>query len=314
LEQQMSYLRHFLSLLAQGASQMLTSGSQTLVPLHMQGSLSDIKREIAETLRRVVDVVGRYAGVFLTEDARARVRSFILSLPSRWASLHAGHVIENESVEAQRILAFTTEASTMLRAIQEIFTHSLETAQNWIGTLGKVPFVNSLVAQHQMTPLSPSISNNLANMTLASPVPSPRLSPRVVPLPGSFERRPLTFPSPNQHLRKRRPRTPDRTGESTYDTESMDVEMDLDESSCRSSPAVYAPASPLAAAAAAALFTLPHASRNPSELNTPESSPRGDLLDQGAPVVDSVMSSPVINGKKKRRKGNKKDKEVSLAH
>jgi hypothetical protein len=42
---------------------------------------------VAEILKKVVEVVGKYAPVCLPGEARNSVKSFILSLPSRWVSL-----------------------------------------------------------------------------------------------------------------------------------------------------------------------------------------------------------------------------------
>lgn len=47
------------------------------------GVATAVKREIVETLRSVVDMLGRYAGYCLSIDARQTVRTFILDLPSR---------------------------------------------------------------------------------------------------------------------------------------------------------------------------------------------------------------------------------------
>ncbi|KAI8800696.1 transcription factor Opi1-domain-containing protein [Cladochytrium replicatum] len=44
---------------------------------------ASVRREVVETLRRVVDVVGRYAAVCLPREARRRVRRFVLGLPER---------------------------------------------------------------------------------------------------------------------------------------------------------------------------------------------------------------------------------------
>lgn len=52
--------------------------------------LTSIRRDVVDTIRQVVDVVSKYAGGTLPEPARARVRTFILSLPARWA--HAAAV------------------------------------------------------------------------------------------------------------------------------------------------------------------------------------------------------------------------------
>lgn len=49
-------------------------------------TLHDVRRDVVNTIRQVVDVVSKYAGGTLPEPARARVRSFILDLPQRWAS------------------------------------------------------------------------------------------------------------------------------------------------------------------------------------------------------------------------------------
>jgi hypothetical protein len=49
-------------------------------------TLHDVRRDVVNTIRQVVDVVSKYAGSALPEPARARVRGFILHLPQRWAS------------------------------------------------------------------------------------------------------------------------------------------------------------------------------------------------------------------------------------
>jgi transcriptional repressor OPI1 len=48
--------------------------------------LTNVKRDVVETVRQVVDVVSKYAGGALPEPARTRVRGFILHLPQAWAS------------------------------------------------------------------------------------------------------------------------------------------------------------------------------------------------------------------------------------
>jgi hypothetical protein len=49
-------------------------------------TLTDVRRDLVQTIRQVVDVVSKYAGGALPEPARTRVRGFILKLPQRWAS------------------------------------------------------------------------------------------------------------------------------------------------------------------------------------------------------------------------------------
>lgn len=49
-------------------------------------TLTDVRRDIVQTIRQVVDIVSKYAGSALPEPARSRVRGFILHLPQRWAT------------------------------------------------------------------------------------------------------------------------------------------------------------------------------------------------------------------------------------
>lgn len=67
-----------------------SSSTDTLIsPTHMR-TLTDIRRDIVQTIRQVVDVISKYAGGALPEPARSRVRGFILHLPQRWASASVG--------------------------------------------------------------------------------------------------------------------------------------------------------------------------------------------------------------------------------
>jgi hypothetical protein len=50
--------------------------------------LGNIKGDVVQTIRGVVDVVGKYAGGALPEPARGSVKAFILSLPARWATVN----------------------------------------------------------------------------------------------------------------------------------------------------------------------------------------------------------------------------------
>src|ERR1700709_427555 len=68
-----------------GESLAANGGSDTITPAHMR-TLTDVHRDIVQTIRQVVDVVSKYAGGALPEPARTRVRRFILKLPQRWAN------------------------------------------------------------------------------------------------------------------------------------------------------------------------------------------------------------------------------------
>ncbi|TFK66239.1 Opi1-domain-containing protein [Pluteus cervinus] len=62
-----------------------SNGSDQISVAHMR-TLTDVRSDIVNTIRQVVDVVSKYAGGALPEPARTRVRGFILKLPQRWAN------------------------------------------------------------------------------------------------------------------------------------------------------------------------------------------------------------------------------------
>ncbi|WAR60556.1 hypothetical protein PtB15_9B495 [Puccinia triticina] len=105
------------------------------------GRLAGIKTEVVETIRKVVAVVSRYAGVGLPEPAKQFVRTTILGLPLRWAdaiqpSLSApsahpplGRHSKNATLlAAGRVLTFAVESLDMLKALTAIFSESVERA------------------------------------------------------------------------------------------------------------------------------------------------------------------------------------------
>jgi len=66
--------------------QIVSAHSGEAVSQHHMRTLNDVKRDVVDTIRQVVDIVSKYAGGALPEPARQRVRGFILHLPQRWAS------------------------------------------------------------------------------------------------------------------------------------------------------------------------------------------------------------------------------------
>ncbi|KAH6916491.1 transcription factor Opi1-domain-containing protein [Coprinopsis sp. MPI-PUGE-AT-0042] len=52
---------------------------------HMR-KLNEVRKDVIQTVRQVVDVVSKYAGGALPEPARSTVRGFILKLPQKWAN------------------------------------------------------------------------------------------------------------------------------------------------------------------------------------------------------------------------------------
>ncbi|KAF9423456.1 hypothetical protein BGZ94_008280 [Podila epigama] len=151
IDHQIGLLRAFLV--------SLTNPSQNteIVPSTAASTLASIKKEVIETLRKVINVVSRYAGACLPDHAKINVRQFILSMPVRWATLNnesvpstpigspslgpvdrnSEHVAAlNDTAErATKVLVLANESSDMLRSVSTIFKESVDKAESWMDKL-----------------------------------------------------------------------------------------------------------------------------------------------------------------------------------
>ncbi|KIJ12060.1 hypothetical protein PAXINDRAFT_171452 [Paxillus involutus ATCC 200175] len=84
IDAQILVLRDFIASLQSTVAN--PSSSNTYISQTHMRTLTDVRKDIVNTIRQVVDVVSKYAGGALPEPARVRVRGFILHLPQRWAS------------------------------------------------------------------------------------------------------------------------------------------------------------------------------------------------------------------------------------
>ncbi|ORE11501.1 Opi1-domain-containing protein [Rhizopus microsporus var. microsporus] len=138
IEQQMTLLRQFLVSLATNQQQQqqkqVTQGASDT-------TLNNIKKEIVDTLRKVVEVVSRYAGKGLPEQAKLTVRSFILELPSRWAMVNQQALDEVDTplhVTSIKLLDFSGESIRMLKSVSLVFSDTVERAELWLKRLKAV--------------------------------------------------------------------------------------------------------------------------------------------------------------------------------
>lgn len=127
IDRQIHLLRHTMS-------QMLhTSESQALIPL--LALVQNVKREVVETVRKVVDVISKYAGSGLPLHAKNLIRGFILSLPGRWATVSSS--IETSSngshTEATRVLTLAEESNRVLKNTKDVVDKSVRMAEQFVG-------------------------------------------------------------------------------------------------------------------------------------------------------------------------------------
>ncbi|WAQ88378.1 hypothetical protein PtA15_9A505 [Puccinia triticina] len=176
------------------------------------GRLAGIKTEVVETIRKVVAVVSRYAGIGLPEPAKQFVRTTILGLPLRWAdaiqpSLSApsahpplGRNSKNATLlAAGRVLTFAVESLDMLKALTAIFSESVERADAWVERLRVIGIQHrNQQAKHDRASSASTMNESLSDSLLsASSVPGSLNTPSTL---GSA----TTLPSSDRASAKRR--------------------------------------------------------------------------------------------------------------
>ncbi|KAF9920941.1 hypothetical protein FBU30_009108 [Linnemannia zychae] len=152
IDHQIGLLRAFLVSLASPSS------STAMVPSTAASTLASIKKEVVETLRKVINVVSRYAGACLPDQAKISVRQFILSMPVRWATINNESLpstpkgspslgpqsdrspeqtaaLNETSERATKVLVLAHESSDMLKSVASIFKDSVDKAENWMDKL-----------------------------------------------------------------------------------------------------------------------------------------------------------------------------------
>jgi hypothetical protein len=117
-------------------SSTTTTTTTTTVSTNTSGTLDAIKKEVIETLRKVVEVITKYAGAGLPEQAKASVRSFILALPSRWALLNSSQQQEEDT--SAKLLNFGGESVEMLQSVSSVFSDTVDRADLWLDRLHSV--------------------------------------------------------------------------------------------------------------------------------------------------------------------------------
>jgi len=147
IDQQILLLRSFIASISPN-NLSSSSTNDAIVPFQSLSILAQVKKELVDTIRQVVDVVSKYAGSALPEQARTSVRSFILMLPERWAlaarsedappapyRTNQGMSGSAAMMAATRVLTLATESLDMMRSVTAVFKESLDRAEAWVDRL-----------------------------------------------------------------------------------------------------------------------------------------------------------------------------------
>lgn len=103
-----------------------------------------VKADVLSTLKQVVDVVSKYAGGALPENARHLVRRHLTSLPHRFQVASTSHpppdsaaASSEATISAHRILVLAQEGLDMMAQVSGVVNDTLVSAELWCDRLGR---------------------------------------------------------------------------------------------------------------------------------------------------------------------------------
>lgn len=126
----------------------ITARDEATITHHIQA----LKGECLQTLKNVIDIVSKYAGGALPENARILVRRHLTSLPQRFhiaatnsssANGASNHPNEKHSgtsdvvSSAQRVILLANEGLGMMAQVSDVVNGTIVSAEEWCDRLGK---------------------------------------------------------------------------------------------------------------------------------------------------------------------------------
>ncbi len=112
----------------------------------LNAKIAELKRDVLKTLKEVVDIVSKYAGGALPENARDLVRRHLTSLPQRFrlaSSRNAEGARNGESGDlevregANRVLVLAKEGLDMMAQVSGVLDGTIVSAEEWCERLGR---------------------------------------------------------------------------------------------------------------------------------------------------------------------------------
>ncbi|APA12579.1 hypothetical protein SS1G_03781 [Sclerotinia sclerotiorum 1980 UF-70] len=130
-----------------------TDNNQRQVVLHtddqrsaLTAKIAQLNKDVLKTLKEVVDIVSKYAGGALPENARDLVRRHLTSLPRRFQIANSVSNSENRSHRdgeseakegAQRVMVLAKEGLDMMTQVSGVLDGTIVSAEEWCEKLGR---------------------------------------------------------------------------------------------------------------------------------------------------------------------------------
>ncbi|KAJ5518098.1 hypothetical protein N7453_000520 [Penicillium expansum] len=129
---------------ARSASDIEAGGSGQESASLLTQRIQAVKADVLSTLKQVVDVVSKYAGGALPENARHLVRRHLTSLPHRFQVASTSQpppdspaASSDATISAHRILVLAQEGLDMMAQVSGVVNDTLVSAEHWCERLGR---------------------------------------------------------------------------------------------------------------------------------------------------------------------------------
>jgi hypothetical protein len=116
--------------------------NRAMLSKHIQA----VKEDVLRTLKQMVDIVSKYTGGALPENARNLVRRHLITLPQRFRLASSSNPpsdpnlsSSDEATSAHRVLVLAQEGLDMMAQVSGVVNETLVSAEAWCERLGRKP-------------------------------------------------------------------------------------------------------------------------------------------------------------------------------
>ena len=136
-----------------------------------------VKTDVLSTLKQVVDVVSKYAGGALPENARHLVRRHLTSLPHRFQMASTSQPptdptssSTDATLGAHRILVLANEGLDILGQVSGVVNDTLVSAEHWCERLGRKRSDRNAASGAEKHNIPPALSTHQYGMDIKHPI------------------------------------------------------------------------------------------------------------------------------------------------
>jgi hypothetical protein len=148
--------------------------NRAMLSQHIQA----VKEDVLRTLKQVVDIVSKYTGGALPENARNLVRRHLMSLPQRFQiastsnppSDEAATRPSDEATSAHRVLVLAQEGLDIMAQVSGVVNDTLVSAETWCERLGRKRSSDPKADDASQQPLLPSTEPAVLGVDVKQPI------------------------------------------------------------------------------------------------------------------------------------------------